>query len=90
MADVNRPRSVRLISAAVFALTFVVGLAARPPQSTGMPRAQRHESRHEIDQLEQVWKDAVLHRNISAMESLLADDYLATYRSLVPQLGAAA
>ncbi len=77
MADVNRPRSVRLISAAVFALTFVVGLAARPPQSTGMPRAQRHESRHEIDQLEQVWKDAVLHRNISAMESLLADDYLA-------------
>ena len=41
-----------------------------------MPRAQRHESRHEIDQLELNWRDAVLHRNAAAMEGLLADDYI--------------
>jgi len=42
-----------------------------------MPRGQRHESRREIDLLEQTWRDAVLHRNAAAMDSLLADDYIA-------------
>jgi ketosteroid isomerase-like protein len=56
-------------------LCAVVTTAAQP--SPGMPRAQRHESRHEIDQLEQTWRDAVLHRNASAMDALLADDYIA-------------
>ena len=76
MAELNIPSSVRLVSAAVLALTFVV-TAGAGPQTPGMPRAQRHESRHEIDQLEQTWKDALLHRNASAMEALLADDYIA-------------
>jgi ketosteroid isomerase-like protein len=42
-----------------------------------MPRAQRHESRHEIDHLEDAWRDAVLKQNIAAMDALLADDYMA-------------
>ena len=42
-----------------------------------MPRAQRHESRHEIDQLEQSWRDAIIHRNAAAMDNLLSDDYIA-------------
>lgn len=42
-----------------------------------MPRAQKHESRHEIDQLENQWRDAVLERDTAAMNSLLADDYMA-------------
>ncbi len=42
-----------------------------------MPRAERHESKHEIDQLEQNWRDAILHRNVQAMDALLADDYIA-------------
>lgn len=43
----------------------------------GMPRAERHEIRHEIDQLEETWREAILHRNVSAMDALLADDYTA-------------
>jgi ketosteroid isomerase-like protein len=43
----------------------------------GMPRTQKHESRHEIDQLEEVWRNAVLKANTAALESLLADDYMA-------------
>ena len=62
------------VTALVALLVFSVALAQPTP---GMPRAQRHESRHEIDQLEQSWRDAVIHRNVSAMESLLADDYIA-------------
>jgi ketosteroid isomerase-like protein len=42
-----------------------------------MPRGERHESRHEIDQLEQSWKDAIIARNIQAMDDLLAADYIA-------------
>jgi len=42
-----------------------------------MARAQKHESRHEIDQLEDAWKAAILKGNTVAMSSLLADDYMA-------------
>jgi len=42
-----------------------------------MPRAQKHESRHEIDQLENQWRDAVLQGDTAIMNSLLADDYMA-------------
>ncbi len=47
------------------------------PQQHGMPRAQKHESHHEIDQLENQWSQAALDANTAAMNSLLADDYLA-------------
>jgi ketosteroid isomerase-like protein len=41
------------------------------------PKAHRHEYRHEIDQLEDAWRIAMLKGNSAAMESLLADDYTA-------------
>lgn len=42
-----------------------------------MPRNERHATHHQIEHLEDVWSTAVLHGNITAMESLLADDYMA-------------
>lgn len=42
-----------------------------------MPRGERHEVRHEIDRLEDHWRDAILNRNAAAMDSLLASDYMA-------------
>ncbi len=76
MADAYSPVSVRLNSVAALVMVFVLSANAVQP-SPGMPRAQRHESRHEIDQLEQTWRDAVVHHNAAAMDSLLADDYIA-------------
>ncbi len=76
MPDARINLSVRLCSVAALALVFVFAANAAQP-SAGMPRAQRHESRHEIDQLEQTWRDAIIHHNASAMDSLLADDYIA-------------
>jgi ketosteroid isomerase-like protein len=58
-------------------LTFLCLAAVAAQAGSGMPRAERHESRHEIDQLEDSWKDAMLKRNIAAMDQLLADDYIA-------------
>jgi ketosteroid isomerase-like protein len=40
-------------------------------------RAQRHEYRHEIDQLEDAWRTAMLQGNSAALDALLADDYTA-------------
>lgn len=53
-----------------------VALQAGTPKS-GIPKAQKHETRHEIDQLEEQWRQAVLKSNTSAMQNLLADDFLA-------------
>jgi ketosteroid isomerase-like protein len=43
--------------------------ASHPPQ--------KHESRHQIDELEDAWRDAVISSNPTAMASLLSDDYTA-------------
>jgi ketosteroid isomerase-like protein len=61
---------------------LVAGLSLALPapfiaQQTGLPRSQRHESRHEIDQLEESWREAELKSNTAAMDALLADDYMA-------------
>jgi ketosteroid isomerase-like protein len=41
-----------------------------------MPRGEKHESRREIDQLEEKWRKAVLAGDVAAMDSLLSDDYI--------------
>ena len=69
-------------------LAGVLGLAVcASPLSlwAGMPRAQKHESRHEIDQLEETWRNAVLKSNTAVMGSLLADDYMAVTASGILQ-----
>jgi hypothetical protein len=42
-----------------------------------MPKGQQHTSRHEIDQLEDAWRNAILKSNTALMDRLLADDYQA-------------
>ncbi len=59
------------------AVLFLAACAAPIALHAGMPRGQKHESRHEIDQLEETWRDAILKSNTAVMESLLADDYMA-------------
>jgi ketosteroid isomerase-like protein len=64
----------------VAVMVFALGASA-VPMMAGMPLAQKlaqkHETRHEIDQLEDEWRNAVLTSNISELNSLLADDYMA-------------
>jgi len=50
---------------------------AQSPATSGVPARQRHEYRHEIDQLEESWRTAMLKGNSAALEALLADDYTA-------------
>jgi ketosteroid isomerase-like protein len=77
MQDARTKLSVRLSCVVALGGLMLVVPAIAVQAPPGMPRAQRHESRHEIDQLEQTWRDAIVNRNVGAMDSLLADDYIA-------------
>jgi ketosteroid isomerase-like protein len=79
-AMTNPCKRMRRFAMHVSALAAMLAMAVSAgalKQQTGMPRAQKHESRHEIDQLEDAWRDAAMKSNITKMEGLLADDYLA-------------
>ncbi|MGA2889363.1 MAG: nuclear transport factor 2 family protein [Terracidiphilus sp.] len=69
----------RVANAMVFPPLFCALLLAvlATPVYGGMARAEKHESRHEIDQLEEAWRNALLKANIAAMDALLSDDYMA-------------
>jgi ketosteroid isomerase-like protein len=61
-----------------WAIATVLALAVCAiPAHSAFSLAQKHENRHEIDQLEDEWRNAVLTLNTKAMDSLLGDDYVA-------------
>jgi ketosteroid isomerase-like protein len=63
-----------LVRLTVIALVFVLcgsGLHA------GQPKSNKHENRHEIEQLEEAWRNAMIKADTTAMSALLADDYIA-------------
>ncbi len=66
--------TVRLVSVAVL---LVCAFSTGAAQKSGMPRGERHELRRVIDQLEETWRNAVMTKDVAAMDSLLADDYIA-------------
>jgi ketosteroid isomerase-like protein len=80
-ATLNPSKPIRCWS--TFALAFLLLLGAytpallAAPQHGGMPKGQKHESRHEIDQMEEAWRSAVLKGDTASMDSLLADDFMA-------------
>lgn len=51
-------------------------LVAAPPPG-GLPKGQKHERRHEIDQLEEAWRSAVVNADTAALGALLSDDFIA-------------
>lgn len=65
---------VLMLSLALGVCVPVIFAAEQPGT---MPKGERHESRREIDQLEEAWRRAVLKADIATMNSLLADDYMA-------------
>ena len=53
---------------------LMVGSAA---SLSAMGRAEKHETRHQIEGLEDAWRNAVLKGNVPAVDALLAEDYMA-------------
>ena len=71
-----KPVRRRVASVLVLLAVLVPALTAAPPPG-GMHRAQKHESRHEIEQLEEAWRNAMLKSDAAALDSLLSEDYMA-------------
>ncbi|MGD0097127.1 MAG: nuclear transport factor 2 family protein [Terracidiphilus sp.] len=67
----------RTANALLLIAALAPALPAQQPPSAGMPRAEKHESRQEIFQLEDAWRDALMKADTAAMDKLLADDYMA-------------
>lgn len=66
------PRPVKIFRATIAAFA-VVALAL--PAYAGF--AQREDNRHQIDKLEDAWRNAVLTSDTKAMDGLLSPDYMA-------------
>ncbi len=80
-ATFNPAKPIRRRSLYVLVILLVMGTPApmlfAAPQHSGMPKGEKHESRHEIDQLEEAWRNAMMTADITSMSSLLADDFIA-------------
>lgn len=59
------------------AAVLLLAVGSIPLFAGALSLAQKHESRHEIDQLEDEWRTAILNSDAKALDSLLADDYMA-------------
>jgi ketosteroid isomerase-like protein len=75
-APANPIRLGRMYAGWAMAAAFLLAVGASA-NGAAMGLAQKHESRHEIDSLEDEWRSAVLTSDTKAMSSLLADDYMA-------------
>jgi ketosteroid isomerase-like protein len=60
----------------VYVLGALTLVAFAMPLFGAGPRTQKHESRNEIFQLEDKWRNAVLKADAAVLDSLLADDYI--------------
>jgi ketosteroid isomerase-like protein len=77
-ATINRLMCfIRRMAVGLLLIPVVAQAAIASAFQSGMARTQKHESRHEIDSLEDVWCNALLKSNAAAMDALLADDYMA-------------
>ncbi len=75
----NNPLMIfsRLMALGLMLVPVFAQASYASPVQAGMPRSQKHESRHAIDLLEEAWRNALLKSNIALMDSLLADDFMA-------------
>lgn len=74
-ANPNRllTRLLCLVAGVCLAVPFVAGAQQH---RTGVKRGERHEFRNQIFQLEDAMREALLRRNVPAVDKLLSDDYI--------------
>jgi ketosteroid isomerase-like protein len=79
-AVINSSKLIRRVAFALVVLPLfgALALAAHAaPHQGQMSRGRKHQSRLQIDRLEEMWRNATLKADTAALGSLLADDYMA-------------
>jgi ketosteroid isomerase-like protein len=77
---INSSNLIRRVAFVLVVLPLLGALAlvvCAPPLQGEMLRVRKHQSRHQIDRLEESWRSAVLKADSTTLDSLLADDYMA-------------
>lgn len=69
------PRPFLRVAAAIALIVFTGAATLYAGQSK--PKSKKLDNRHQIEQLEEAWRTAVLKSDTAALGSLLADDYIA-------------
>lgn len=77
MGDAGPIRELACGSKPPWMLIAGLALALAPQALAGMPHRDQHQIHHQIQTLESQWKKAMVTNNVSDMEHLLADDYIA-------------
>jgi ketosteroid isomerase-like protein len=72
--NASSPAPLRFVWVSLAALLF---FCAPGRAHALLPHPDRHEVRHEIENVEKTWRNALLQGNVAAMDALLADDYIA-------------
>jgi ketosteroid isomerase-like protein len=75
----NRSRTRRLLlvySGILLAMSGFCACAASAQPPLAHPRLKRDEYKHEIEKLEDVWRQAQLNADAATMDKLLSDDYV--------------
>ena len=75
------PSLAVFLSALLLLLPLSISLQAQAPHNPGEPRERRHEERHQIEVVEEQWRQAILHADVAALGALLDDDYMAVTAS---------
>ena len=70
-------RTNRQAAIARILLIALVALFGASLLQAGQAKPKKHDARHEIFDLEEAWRNAMLKSDINAMSALLADDYMA-------------
>jgi ketosteroid isomerase-like protein len=75
-ASGRTPMGRALGSGRTVAVVLLLALSANILYA-GQAKPKKHDTRHEIEQLEEEWRTAVLKSDATALNTLLADDYIA-------------
>jgi ketosteroid isomerase-like protein len=73
--QLTRRLGITRIVVSILAAALALG-ASSAILRAGQPKVNKHENRREIDQLEEVWRNAILKSDTTAMSGLLSEDYI--------------
>lgn len=71
-----KPIGRRMLCALALLLLLGAPLLFAVTQHGNLPKGQKHESHHEIEQMEEAWRNAMMTADVVSMNSLLSDDYI--------------
>ena len=66
----------RVLRSLAAAVAILLAAGSLQPVFAGQPKQHKHDGRHQIDQLEEAWRIAVLKSDANAMSALLAEDFM--------------